>query len=159
MINVDSDKNIIETFSNLLLIKNKKIYHRFAINNDNDFKITFTIIVNKKSKYHVASITDYDYPNWNTIEKYVISYYFYIHSFFGKVLSLDIETTYTHKDHESEKMYHIIKLSDREFHECYNKTSHAHLKRLNKNDIDDKLKEINDIFKDHNNIINTIEDL
>jgi len=149
MINIDIDNNILETFNNLLQLDNKKVEKRFMLNLNTDFKITFVIMLHNKYDEKIASIYEYDYPNWNKVEKYILSFSFYTHSFLGKILSFDIDTIESH----------MILLSDREFNEVYSKTRLAYLKIRNKDDISSTLHTINDLFNEHNNIINSIDDL
>ncbi len=160
MINIETDKKILETYSNFLALEDKRIEKRFNLDNNVDFRTKIAVIVNKKQRYSsTASIYDYDYPDYNKVNKYIMSFYFYDHSFLGKILSFDIETHYLNTKQDVYDERHIVLLSDREFNEAYIKTRLAYLKIRNKRNIDDTLDTIREMFKDHNNIVNTVDDL
>jgi len=157
MINVENDNDILELYNTLLNANTVK--KKYLVEATINFKVTFLVIENYKNKNNFLQIASIDYPSYDSVHKYEISYSFYNHSFLGKILSFTISTHYLLEERDALYENKMILLSDREFNESYNKTKLAYLNYRNKDDISDTLNIIINKFKDHNNIVNTIDDL
>jgi len=156
MINVENDNDILELYN--ILLNASTVKKKYLVESTTNFKVTFLIIENYKNS-NILPIATINYPAYDDVHKYEISYSFYNHSFLGKVLSFTISTYYLLEERDVLYENKMILLSDREFNESYNKTKLAYLNYRNKDDISDTLNIIIDKFKEHNNIINSIDDL